>query len=79
MSEADVFDALRRAGIDADDPQIRTAVRAVLEHVEGIRQDAGRHRARRSMEAMRAALDYQLQHPDVADMSSFEADFDDGD
>ncbi len=75
MSEADVFEALRSAGIDADDPEVRAAVRAVLDHAADVRARVGTHPARRCMEAMHAALAYQLQHPDVGDMSSFEADF----
>ncbi len=76
MDEVDLFRALRAEGVDADDPEIRTAVRLVSAHVEEVEQRHDAHRARRCMEAMRLALDYRLQHPDVEDMSSFEASYD---
>lgn len=79
MNEPDLFDALRDRGIDAADPQIRTAVRVITSHVDAVRADEGTHAARRCMRAMHAALDYQLAHPDVDDMSTFEADLDDED
>lgn len=77
MNEPALFEALRDAGIDADDPQIRAAIRVVFSHVADLQRDHGTHAARRCMEAMQAALAYQLQHPDVGDMSSFEAAYDD--
>lgn len=76
MNESELFDALRSRGIDADDPQIREAVRVVLAHVDGVRDRDGAPASRRCMEAIRVALGYELQHPDVGDMSSFEADWD---
>lgn len=76
MSEPDLFDALRAAGVDADDREIRAAVRVVTGHVDEVRRRDGIHRARRCMEAMHATLAYQLRHPDVADMGSFEAAYD---
>lgn len=77
MNEPDLFDALRARGIDAADPEIRAAVRVVTTHVDTVREDRGTHAARRCMRAMHAVLDYQLAHPDVDDMSTFEADLDD--
>ncbi len=81
MNEPDIFDALRRQGIDADDPEIRAAIRLVLEYIQDVRERSGPHAARRCMEAMHQALAYQLQHPDVGEdeMSRFEAEFDDED
>lgn len=79
MNEPNLFAALRAVGVDADDPEIRTAVRAISVHVDAVRQREGVHRARRCMEAMHAMLAYQLQHPDVDDMSSFEAAYDQDD
>jgi len=76
LNEPDLFDALRRTGIDADDHEVRAAIRVVTAYLDEVRQRLGTHAARRCMEALHAALDYQLQHPDVGDMSSFEADFD---
>lgn len=76
MNEPDLFDALRAEGIDADDPEVRAAVRAVSGYSNDAMTRLGTHRGRRCMEAMHAALTYALQHPDVGDMSSFEADFD---
>lgn len=77
MKEPDLFEALRAQGIDADDGEVRAAVRATLSHVAGVRDRLGSHRARRCMEAMHAALAYELRHPDVGDMSSFEESYDD--
>ncbi len=76
MDEPHLFDALRAEGVDADDPEIRAAVRLATGHVDDVRRRLGTHRARRCMEAMHAALAYQLQHPDVEDMSSFESSYD---
>ena len=77
MNEPALFEALRDGGIDADDPQVRAAVRVVLSHVADLQRAHGDPPARRCMEAMQAALAYQLQHPDVGDMSRFEAAYDD--
>lgn len=77
MEEPDVFDALRSRGVDADNPEVRAAVRLVLTHIDEVRKRAGPQSARRCMDAMRHALAYELQHPDVGDMSGFEAEFDD--
>jgi hypothetical protein len=77
MNEPDLFDALREQGIDADDDEIRAAIRTTLAHVSGVRDRLGTHHARRCMEAVNAALSYELRHPDVGDMSSFEESYDD--
>lgn len=77
MNEPNIFDAIRGDGIDADDPHVREAVRVALDHVQGVRARAGDDVARLCMRAMSRALTYQLKHPDVRDMSGFEADFDD--
>jgi len=77
MNEPDLFDALREQGIDANDAEVRAAIRATRSHVSGVRDRLGGHRARRCMEAMHAALAYELRHPDVGDMSSFEESYDD--
>lgn len=76
MNEPNLFDALRADGVDADDREIRAAVRVVAGYVDEVRHRLGTHRARRCMEAMYVALAYQLQHPDVGDMSGFEAAYD---
>jgi hypothetical protein len=76
-NESSLFNALRDQGIDADDREIRAAVRAVFAHVEGVFVRGGPDAARRCMQAMRAALDYRLEHPDRDDMSAFESAFDD--
>lgn len=76
MNEPDLFDALRARGIDAADPGIRAGVRIMGAHVDAVRERAGTHAARRCMQAMHEALAYQLAHPDVDDMSTFEAYFD---
>jgi hypothetical protein len=76
VNEPDLFAALRDEGIDADDHEIRAAVRAVLRHVDDVHRRRGTHEARRCMEAMHEALALRLRHPDVADMSSFEASYD---
>lgn len=78
MTESELFDALRERGVDADDPDVRAAVRAVVANVREVKGRAGPHAARRCMEAMQEALFFWLQHPDVEDMSSFEREFDDG-
>lgn len=75
FDEPEMFDVLRAQGIDADDPLIRGAVRSVLASVEEIEEREGVHRARRCMEAIRAALNHRLQRPDITDLSSFEDDF----
>lgn len=75
MEEPEIFDAIRREGIDADDPEVRKAVRAALEHIEGVRARTDDETARRCMSAVSRALSYQLQHPDVGDMSWFESEF----
>ena len=64
---------------DADDPEIRAAVRATLESIDDVRRRAGPYVARRCTEAIDLALAYQLQHPDTSDMSRFEDEFEDGD
>lgn len=76
MNEPDIFDALRREGIDADDPVVRDAVRTVVAHVEGVRERNGAETARLAVRAMHHALTYQVQHPDVGDMGGFETQFD---
>jgi hypothetical protein len=78
VDEPEIFDALRSRGVDADDPEIRAAVRTVLTHIDEVRERSGRHRARRHMEAMLHTVRYVLEHPDVGDMSSFEAEFREG-
>lgn len=77
MNEPDMFDALRQRGIDAADPEIRASVRVVVAHVDAVRDRIGTHGARRCMRAMHEALAYQLAHPDVGDMSTFEAAYED--
>lgn len=76
IDEADVFDALRRDGIDADLPEVRAAVRVVIQHVEAVRGDQDPYAARRCMEAMAATLRFLLTHPEVTDMARFEEVFD---
>ena len=76
MNDPDIFDAIRGEGIDADDPRVRKAVRVVFDHIKDVRASEGDEVARLCMRAMSRALAYQLQHPDVGDMSGFEADFD---
>lgn len=75
MEEPDVFDAIRQEGIDADDPEVRESVRVAFEHVEAVRARTDDATASRCMRAMSTALTYQLQHPDVGDMSRFESEF----
>lgn len=77
MNEPDLFEALREQGVDADDEEVRAAIRVVLSRVSDVRGRLGTHRARRCMDAMHAALSYALRHPDVGDMSSFEESYDD--
>lgn len=77
VKETELFQALRAQGVDADDPQIRAAVRLVVAHVDDVATRHGSHTARRCTEAMDAALVQLLRHPDVEDMSSFEAAYDD--
>lgn len=76
-NEPDIFDSLRRNGVEADDPEIRASVRTVLDHLAEVEDREGPHTVRRCMEAIRAALSYQLDHPDVDDMSRFESEFGD--
>ncbi len=76
IDEADVFDALRRDGIDADLPEVRAAVRVVMRHVEEVRGHTDPYAARRCIEAMDAALHFMLTHPEVGDMASFEGEWD---
>lgn len=78
-NEPDIFDSLRRNGVEADDPEIRASVRTVLDHLGEVEEREGSHTARRCMEALRVVLSYQLEHPAVDDMSRFESEFDDGD
>lgn len=75
----DLWTALRQRGIDADDPDIRAAVRGVLQVIDDIGARTDHYRARRCAEAIQAAVSYQLEHPATGDMSSFEGEFDDGD
>lgn len=79
MDGPDLWDALRERGLDADDPDVRAAVRATLESIERVHERSGAPAARRCVHAMRAALDYHLRHPDTGDMSSFEFDLQNGD
>jgi hypothetical protein len=79
MDGPDLWDDLRERGVDADDPDVRAAVRAALECLERVHERSGAPAARRCVHAMRAALDYQARHPDTGDMSSFEVDFQDED
>ncbi len=74
--QPDLWNALRAHGIDADDPQIREAVRATLATITDVEQHSGRYVARRCAEAIHQALAYQLQHPDTDDMSRFEDEWD---
>ena len=74
MDGPDLWEALRQRGIDADDPEVRAAVRAALESIESIGTRSGEQAARRCARAIQAALAYQLRHPDTQDMSSFEDD-----
>lgn len=76
MNEPDLFDALRERGIDAADPEVRAGIRVMVAHIDGVRERAGTHAARRCLRAMHEALAYQLAHPDVDDMSTFEAAYD---
>lgn len=77
MEERDIFDAIRKEGIDADEPEVREFVRLVLEHIADVRSRRDDDTARRCMRAVATALSYQLQHPDVEDMSGFEREFGD--
>jgi hypothetical protein len=77
VNEPELFNVLRDRGVDADDPDIRAAVRHVFTFIREARQRGGPEVARRCMEGMREALTCQLEHPDVADMTSFEAEFGD--
>jgi hypothetical protein len=76
--QADLWTALRERGIDADDPEIRAAVRAVLATVDDVGRRVDHYHARRCAEAMQVALAYQLQHPKTSDMSRFEDEFEEG-
>ena len=79
MEEAELWNALRDRGVDADDPDIRAVVRQALAAIDEVRERSGGHAARRCAKAMHEALDYELSHPDTSDMSSFEDEFDGGD
>jgi len=74
MDGPDLWEALRQRGLEADDPDVRAAVRAALESVERVGARSGEAAARRCAQAIQAALAYQLRHPDTEDMSSFEDD-----
>jgi hypothetical protein len=74
MDGPDLWEALRQRGLDADDPDVRAAVRTALKSIESISARSGEQTARRCAQAIQAALAYQLRHPDTQDMSSFEAD-----
>ena len=77
MEDSGLWDQLRSMGIDADDPQIRAIVRTCLAGVEEVRQRHGLPAARRSMQAIHAAMSHELQHPGTDDMSRFEDQFGD--
>ena len=77
MEHSGLWDQLRAMGIDADDPAIRSIVRTCLEGVEEVRLRHGLPAARRSMEAIQAAMSHELQHPGTDDMSRFEDQFGD--
>lgn len=79
MSEPDLFDELRGRGIDADDPEIRAAVRVAMGHLAAVRAASGDEASQRCLEAMHAALAHAWTHPATDDMTSFEDDFDLGD
>lgn len=79
MDGPDLWEALRQKGLDADDPDVRAAVRAALESIERVRERSGEQAAWRCAQAIQAALAYQLRHPDTGDMSSFEDDVRDED
>ena len=74
MDGPDLWEALRQRGLDADDPDVRAAVRAALESIQSISTRSGEQAARRCAQAIQAALAYQLRHPDTQDMSPFEDD-----
>jgi hypothetical protein len=78
MDRTGLWDALRERGVDADDSEIRAAVRVCLLQLDQINARSGSYAARRACEAMHAALDFALDHPDTGDMSRFEQQFDDG-
>ncbi len=69
-------DALRERGIAAAVPEVRAGIRVMVAHIDAVRERAGTHAARRCLRAMHEALTYQLAHPDVDDMSTFEAAYD---
>jgi hypothetical protein len=75
MEGPDLWGALRESGVDADDPDVRAAVRAALQSIERVRERSGVPAARHCAQAIQAALAYQLRHPDTEDMSSFEDDY----
>jgi hypothetical protein len=77
VDETALWDALRERGVDADDPDIRAAVREALTTIDEVERRAGRYVARRCAEAMHEALQFELSHPDTRDMSRFEGEFDD--
>lgn len=76
MDEPEMFNTLRAEGVDADQPEIREAVRGTLDLVDRLEERTDVHTARQCMTAMRAALKYRLLHPDIDDMSNFESEFD---
>lgn len=71
----DLWTALRERGIDADDHEIRAAVRAVLATIADVEQRHDAYVARRCARAAHLALSYHLQHPATGDMSLFEDEF----
>lgn len=77
MDTPGLWDDLRAQGINADDAEVRTAVRTCLESLDGIRERSGEHAARRCLVAVHAALDHAMRHPSIGDMTSFEDEFDD--
>ena len=74
MDGPDLWEALRQRGLDADDRDVRVAVRAALESIERVGERSGEAAARRCAQGVQAAMAYQLRHPDTGDMSSFEDD-----
>ncbi len=79
MDSPKLWDALRAQGIDADEPEVRTAVRACLRSLDAVQARADEHAARRCREAVHAALAYELRHPPTGDMTSFEDEFNEED
>lgn len=77
MDGPGLWDALRGVGVDADDPDVRDAVRTTLGSIDGVAERAGAPAARRCALAVQAAIAYHLRHPDTDDMSSFEGDIED--